>query len=268
MSTMTQNTATISPSSDLAASTSGVPFGRLVTVEARKLIDTRASRWLLGITVVSTIGMTVATVFILKSLSGHQSLGAQGAAGFVQLLGNFLIPVMAILLVCSEWSQRGALTTFLLEPRRTRVLGAKAVVALGASFVYAALAYALGLVSGAIAHSAFDTAALHGSAGNGLRFVAVNVLATASAFALALLIMNPAATIVTVLVLPSLLGMLTLVRSVQPLLEWVTTSTGQMAVLNNDWSNNAAAKLVVSSLIWIIIPAAVGVWRQMKTEVK
>ena len=42
---------------------------------------------------------------------------------------SFLLPILAIMLVTSEWSQRTALVTFTLEPRRSRVVLAKLVVA-------------------------------------------------------------------------------------------------------------------------------------------
>ena len=40
---------------------------------------------------------------------------------------SLLLPVMGILLVTSEWSQRTDMTTFALEPHRSRVIMAKLV---------------------------------------------------------------------------------------------------------------------------------------------
>ena len=51
-------------------------------------------------------------------------IGVSGA-----VLGYFL-PVLLILMVTSEWSQRTGLTTFTLEPHRGRVVGAKFVAGL------------------------------------------------------------------------------------------------------------------------------------------
>ena len=42
---------------------------------------------------------------------------------------GILLPVLGILLVTSEWSQRTAMVTFTLEPSRSRVIAAKFVVA-------------------------------------------------------------------------------------------------------------------------------------------
>ena len=41
-----------------------------------------------------------------------------------------LLPVLGILLVTSEWSQRTGLITFALVPKRSRVLGAKLIASL------------------------------------------------------------------------------------------------------------------------------------------
>jgi len=43
---------------------------------------------------------------------------------------TILLPVVSILTLTSEWSQRTALTTFTQEPRRTRVINAKVTVSL------------------------------------------------------------------------------------------------------------------------------------------
>ena len=53
-----------------------------------------------------------------------------------------LMPIIGILMVTSEWSQRTGLTTFVLEPRRSRVTQAKigAAVLLGVAMVTFAMA--------------------------------------------------------------------------------------------------------------------------------
>ena len=52
------------------------------------------------------------------------------------LPGAYLLPVMGVLLICGEWSQRTTLTTFTLVPSRWRVIGAK----LGASVIVSTIA--------------------------------------------------------------------------------------------------------------------------------
>ena len=50
--------------------------------------------------------------------------------GFAAIGLTILLPVVSILTLTSEWSQRTALTTFTQEPRRMRVINAKIAVSL------------------------------------------------------------------------------------------------------------------------------------------
>ena len=104
--------------------TAAIPFGRLFRVELRKTVDTRAGRWLVGITVGAAL---LAEGIFLAVVATHSDQTAAygdfvGAAAFVS---SILLPVIGIMLVTSEWSQRTAMTTFSLEPRRTRIVVAK-----------------------------------------------------------------------------------------------------------------------------------------------
>src|SRR4051812_14371535 len=101
-------------------------LGRLVAVELRKMVDTRAGFWLQ----VAMVALTVVVV-VVRLLDGDaadhtfQSVldaGLQPAA--------VLLPVLGILLVTSEWSQRTGLITFTLIPVRSRVLAAKLIASL------------------------------------------------------------------------------------------------------------------------------------------
>ena len=57
-----------------------------------------------------------------------------------------ILPIVAILSVTSEWSQRTGLSTFTLVPHRGRVLAAKAAAALVVAVVSMALAFAVGAI--------------------------------------------------------------------------------------------------------------------------
>ena len=101
-------------------------LGRLVAVELRKMVNTRAGFWLQ----LATVALTVVAV-IVRSVVGYAAdhtfqsvldVGLQPAA--------ILLPVVGILLVTSEWSQRTGLTTFALVPVRSRVLAAKLIASL------------------------------------------------------------------------------------------------------------------------------------------
>ena len=57
-----------------------------------------------------------------------------------------ILPIVAMLSVTSEWSQRSGLTTFTLVPHRGRVILAKAVVSVVVGVVSVLLALAVGVV--------------------------------------------------------------------------------------------------------------------------
>ncbi len=105
--------------------TERVSFSRLVSVELQKTVDTRAGRWL----VAAVLALT-ASIMIL-----YYAIGEDTDKTFVNFIGfaagpqSFLLPVLGVMLVTSEWSQRTALVTFALAPSRTQVIGAKVVAA-------------------------------------------------------------------------------------------------------------------------------------------
>jgi hypothetical protein len=126
---------------------SGVAFSRLVRVELRKSVDTRSARALL-------LGLFVCSDGVLlwgaTRLDGH-SVAFGDVLSAVMVPINVVLPAVGLLAMTNEWSQRTALTTFTLTPRRTAVLLAKVVSALALStlVVVAAVVVALaGTVAG------------------------------------------------------------------------------------------------------------------------
>jgi ABC-2 type transport system permease protein len=94
-----------------------VPLARLVRVELRKMADTRAGMWLL----IGMCGLTalVMTIFLVTADQPDRTFMRLMGAAAIPLAA--LLPVLGILLVTSEWSQRTALVSFTLEPVRLRV---------------------------------------------------------------------------------------------------------------------------------------------------
>ena len=102
---------------------SAIPFSRVVSVELRKMFDTRSGFWLLasiGITALIATGAVIA--FAPDSELTFETFAT--AIGFPIAV---ILPMIAILSVTSEWSQRSGLTTFTLVPHRSRVVLAKAI---------------------------------------------------------------------------------------------------------------------------------------------
>jgi ABC-2 type transport system permease protein len=109
---------------DLAGA-AAVPFPRLVKVELRKSYDTRAGFWLL-VTIVGFVLVMLAIATIITLVESEPVLLGDFAS-IAAYMTSFLLPILAIMLVTSEWTQRSALSTFTLEPRRHLVIFAKLV---------------------------------------------------------------------------------------------------------------------------------------------
>ena len=127
-----------------AVAFAAIPFSRLVRVEWGKATDTRAARWLLALVAASTIGLMLAPLLAPASIDQTYT----SYLGFAAIGLTILLPVVSILTLTSEWSQRTVLTTFTQEPRRTRVINAKVTVSLllaAGAAVFGGLVTAAGL---------------------------------------------------------------------------------------------------------------------------
>src|SRR5215211_7711261 len=101
-------------------------LGRLVAVELRKMVDTRAGFWLQ----VAMVALTVVVVVVRLLVGDAPDHTFQSVLDAGLQPSAVLLPVLGILLVTSEWSQRTGLITFALVPVRSRVLGAKLIASL------------------------------------------------------------------------------------------------------------------------------------------
>lgn len=250
-----------------------VPFSRVLRVEFRKSHDTRSGTWLLIIigALVLVAELIAAVVLGLKNVDNVQFGTFAAVAGFITQL---LLPMLGILLVTSEWSQRTAMVTFTLEPRRSRVIGAKLVVGL----VWTALTVVLALVMGAVFNGLYGAIAGHlawTGGGGVVGFVLTQTMAMVLGFALAALLLNTPAAIVVyfayLFALPVLFALGNgLISGFQSFSQWVDLNTAQRPLYDGPWNMTGAewAHLVVSVLIWIALPLAFGLRRILRAEVK
>ncbi|WP_418275598.1 ABC transporter permease [Isoptericola jiangsuensis] len=261
--------ATLTSRSDVKA----VPFSRLVLVEWRKQLDTRAGRWLLIVIAIVTAG-----VMLLMGAVGSGDVSFEAfLIGTTTPLG-MLLPIVAILAATSEWSQRTALTTFTLEPRRLRVIGAKTLSAVGSGVGFylvavglAALAH-LWVVSFRGADADWDVTRLT----YGTLLMVVLWMIGGIAFGLAFL-STPMA-IVTYLVLPVVVSTVALfVTAWADVWPWIDLSTAaaplavdpDLAVeMGMSSGGEMWAQIATATLIWVGLPMAIGVWRVLRGEIK
>jgi ABC-2 type transport system permease protein len=254
------------------SSTAHVPMSRLIKVEVRKAMDTRAGRWF----AISIIGL-VLVVEVIYALAAddsekdyHQFLSIAGG-----VLGYFL-PILIIMLVTSEASQRNGLVTFTLEPRRPRVVIAKfvagIVLAVGVMIMGALMALigtVFGMAIGASPEWSVDAHLFV----NG--FVLANVVGVFIGFAIAMLLMNTAAAIVGYfaysLILPiavSILGSLS--SGFEKVAPWIEFNTAQSPLFTGDYTPTGEewAQIAVTGTIWLIIPLIFGIIRLLRIEFK
>jgi len=242
------------------ATVPGIPFRRLVRVEWGKATDTRAARWLLVAVAGTTVGLMLAP--ILSPSSIDQSYTSY--LGFAAVALSILLPVVSILTLTSEWSQRTALATFTQEPRRMRIITAKITVSLmlgvGAA-VFGGLVTAAGLGVAAASGRTLDANLDAGLLVAFLLYVVLNVM---TGVALGALVHNSAAAIVASFVLP--IGFALLGRASQLVADWLDYSTAFNWLLNGEWSGHTA-QILVSVMLWVAIPLAAGLVRTVRREI-
>lgn len=246
-----------------------IPLGRLVSVELRKTADTRAGRWLLGI----IVGITAAIMVIFFAIADPDDRLFGNFIGVAATPQGFVLPVLGILLVTSEWGQRTAMVTFALEPSRTRVIGAK---------VIAALIWGLGAFVAAIAIAAVVT--LLGGATDGFAgldvgvfalFLGLQLLTILQGLAYGLIFLNTPAAIVTFFVAPVASQLIfNLVPALRDPAPWLDLATAQQALFTAFGPEGAGlsgeeyAQLGTTALIWIVLPFVAGWIRVMRAELK
>jgi ABC-2 type transport system permease protein len=243
-----------------------VPLTRLIKVELRKLMDTRAGKWLL-----ITIGLlTVAAMVIFLLAAKGSDLTYDNFVQVAATPQGFLLPVLGILAVTSEYSQRTGLVTFTLEPSRRRIVYAKlsAIVITGIAFV--ALVLVLAAVSNLIGMVVFDGEGSWTFGIAGARdLLLLQLMGLLQGAAFGMILMNSAAAIVTAFVLPIAFSVLAnIVPKINDAAPWIDLSTAQTPLFDHTMAGQDWAKLGLTTLWWIVIPLAAGVWRLLRSEVK
>ena len=248
-----------------------IPTTRLVKVELRKMFNTRSGFWMLvSIGVLSPIAAGSVIIFAPDRDVTYETFTR--ASGFPM---SVILPMIAILAVTSEWSQRSGLTTFTLVPSRGRVIGAKAIATLLVGLGSVAVAFAVGAL-GNLAGSALagvDTV-WDISLSMAPQMVLGNLVGMAIGFTLGVVLRNSAAAIVgyfvVSLVMPGILVLLAQVRSwfedLQPWIDWNETQVALFEGATN--TGEEWAMLGSTTMIWIVVPLVVGLLSLRRSEVK
>jgi ABC-2 type transport system permease protein len=252
--------------------THAVPFLRLVSVELRKMADTRAGRWLL----IAIAGLTLLVLIIQMWVVVAQDIDVT-FNDFLQGMNTpmgVLLPVLGVMSVTSEWSQRTAMVTFTLEPSRVRIVAAKLV----SLVVISVVALAIGLLLGAFANVMYGALSgnpvVWGAPGKlAFYYLLLYLFGMGTGFAFGALFLNTPAGIVVYFVYSFVLpGLLILAGALMDWFEtlrpWIDFNNDQNELITGSMSGSDWAHLATSGLVWLVLPLVVGIWRIRRAEVK
>ena len=258
------STTTLTP--PIRVNTAGVHtrpgIGRLVAVELRKMVNTRAGFWL-QIAMVALTVVVVAVRSVVGDAADHTfasvlDVGLQPAA--------VLLPVTGILLVTSEWSQRTGMITFALVPHRSRVLVAKLVASL-------VLALATLVVSVAVVAAGVLVASpgVEGTWSDAATLIAQSAvylttgIVVGVAFGAILLASAPA--MVALFALPiawTAVASLSFFTDAAP---WLDTRLALAPLHQEALSATQWAHAGTALALWMLLPLLIGIWRITRREI-
>ena len=247
-----------------------IPLTRLVEVELRKSIDTRSGFWLLA-------GIGLAALLTTGAVIAWAPASEFRYSQFTLAIGvpmTVILPIIAVLSVTAEWSQRTGLSTFTLVPHRGRVLLAKALAVGLVAVAATAVAFAVGALGNVVgaAMAGLDPVWDQHFADVGY-FALGNTLLLLVGFTLGVLLRNSPAAIVAYMiyafVAPGLLAFLAFNQAwfydARP---WVDPKFNQDARLQGGLNGEGWSHLAITTLVWVVVPLLAAVMNLRRSEVK
>ena len=246
------------------AASTAPSLATLVRVELRKSYDTRAGRWLLVVIELASLAVVAISLFVddaPKTFADYFS--------FTQLPVGILLPVLGILLVTSEWSQRTAMTTFSLVPRRSRVLTAKVLASVVLGVLGVAAAAIASVLATVLTPMFTDLDMDWGVSGAQVgQVLLVQVLFVLSGVAFGMLLLSSPLAIVLYFVLPTVFTILVnLVSALDWVRDWLDLGTTTMPMFEGDLDGQGWVQVGTSAALWIVLPMVIGWIRIERSEI-
>ena len=249
-----------------------VPLTRVTQVELRKMFDTRSGFWLIASIAISAVLATGGVIL----WAPDDQLTYSTFATAIRFPVVIILPLIAILAVTSEWSQRTGLTTFTLIPHRSRIITAKAISAILIAVAAMVLTFAVGALGNLLSAAVTGTTLVWDvTLTQCLYYVLGMILSLLTGFMLGVLIRSSTGAIVAyfilTFVLPTIFGLLAeSQRWFHDLQPWIDIQFAQSGLFVFDraltveqWSN-----IAVTGITWLLIPLAIGLGFVMRAEVK
>lgn len=249
-----------------------VPLARVTLVELRKMFNTRSGFWLIASIAISAVLATGGVIL----WAPDDQLTYSTFATAIRFPVVIILPLIAILSVTSEWSQRTGLTTFTLVPHRSRIIMAKAIASVLIAIAAMVLTFAVGALGNLISNALTGTTLVWDvTLTQCLYYVLGMILSLLTGFMLGVLIRSSTGAIVAyfvlTFVLPTIFGLLaTSQQWFHDLQPWIDIQFAQsgMFVFDQALTDDQWAHIAVTGVIWLLLPLAIGLGFVMSAEVK
>jgi len=249
-----------------------MPLARVTRVELRKMFNTRSGFWLIASIAICAVLATGGVIL----WAPDDELTYSTFATAIRFPVVVILPLIAILAVTSEWSQRTGLTTFTLIPHRSRIIAAKAISSVLIAVAAMALIFAVGALGNLLSAAVTGTTSVWDvTLTQCLYYVLGMVLSLLIGFMLGVLIRSSTGAIVAYFILtfalPTVFGLLATgqqwFHDLQPWVDIQFAQSGlfvfEQALTGEQWAN-----IAVTAIIWLFLPMAVGLAFVTRAEVK
>ncbi len=235
--------------------------GRLVAVELRKIVDTRAGFWL-QVATVAIIVLAVVVRCIVGDAADHTFAAILKVAVTPAAV---LLPVAGVLLITSEWSQRTGMITFALVPVRSRVVGTKLIASLVLALALLVVAVAVAAAGALVVSPGVDGTWADAAPLIGQSAVYVTAgMVTGVAFGMILLASTPA--LVALFALPIAWSAASLLPFLADTGPWLDTRLALDPLPTEVLDATQWAHAGTALALWMLLPVLLGIARITNQE--
>lgn len=247
-----------------------VPLSRIVGVELRKMFDTRSGLWLMASILITAL-LSAAAIILFADDADLNHYTFSKAIGYPMTV---ILPIIAILAITGEWSQRSGLTTFTLVPHRSRIILAKVIASVSVGAAAMTLALVFGVAGNLLGPAIAGTDRVWDvSVGHFLTIVLGSLLCLLSGTMLGVVFRSSTVALVTyfvyAFVMPNVLGLWASRQDgfadLQP---WIDLVGAEALLFEGSLTGEQWGYVGVTATTWILLPALLGLRLVMRSEVK